>query len=702
MKHIIPGIGLLFLLNMATAQIKVPDKIIGNWINTRSNDWEYGFFENFAVYKSDFWEYGRVEEKKNQVWITLKKGTLTESFKITTGKDKSPLVITSSKGKARYNLDHAGGTPYPMADHRPFRNSGFKPDTVTIIGYYRNLDKYLEAGEDRRYKGPFKVSVPDFIQDEEVIYHADFDAQGRFTVKFPVLNTQQVFIDLGRLTQVDVVEPGETIFLYADLAGYIDMKDWLTFRNNPKDILYMGNGSRLHNELAAYPQSTLYFDRQQTVAQGATDLEYLKAARSTSNTRLRHLEAYIKNNPAVSDRFRVFHYAAEKYNLLFNLMQHGFDKPDNDIAFENGYMAFVDSLMAIPDEKHFTLVRDCATVMTDYTAYYEVVATLYKDEKTGQMMLRGASVTDADVLMDMKERRTFSEHDKEIISRYYDLTTTIYPKLAELKDDTAKIAALFKPYEHIHPEAMKLMERLGISDSLPEIQRVLVNKKLRIMQLAHIDTLIHNDTLKQLLMAKEFYQAMENGRVALSKAEHRLLKEKVTIRPLYDYIMGVNSYYVSLGNKQLSYRSSLKNTDHLKEAKDAELLFQGLISPYKGKVIYMDFWGTWCGPCREQMTYVDAVKKEFEGQDVIFMYLANNSPEDSWNNVIKQMNLTGENVVHYRLPAEQQAMIERKFSVDSFPTYLLFDKDGNLAQDNAPPPGQKAELVSKIIELLED
>jgi thiol-disulfide isomerase/thioredoxin len=127
-----------------------------------------------------------------------------------------------------------------------------------------------------------------------------------------------------------------------------------------------------------------------------------------------------------------------------------------------------------------------------------------------------------------------------------------------------------------------------------------------------------------------------------------------------------------------------------------------LIAPYKGKVIYIDFWGTWCAPCKEQMPFVGAIKKEFAGKEVVFMYMANNSPEKSWINVIKEMDLAGENVVHYRLPAEQQAMIERKFSVNSFPTYILIGKDGSLVVDNAPRPEMKSELIGVINKLLMD
>lgn len=52
--------------------------------------------------------------------------------------------------------------------------------------------------------------------------------------------------------------------------------------------------------------------------------------------------------------------------------------------------------------------------------------------------------------------------------------------------------------------------------------------------------------------------------------------------------------------------------------------------------------------------------------------------QTSWENVIKEYNVSGPNVAHYNLPEEQQAAIERHLNVHSWPTYKLFNRDGDL------------------------
>ncbi len=158
-------------------------------------------------------------------------------------------------------------------------------------------------------------------------------------------------------------------------------------------------------------------------------------------------------------------------------------------------------------------------------------------------------------------------------------------------------------------------------------------------------------------------------------------------------VMDAQTFYTELSGQSMEHAESLKNTNHLSNAKSADSLWLKLIRPYKGKIIYVDFWGTWCGPCKREMEYAADLKKQFIGKDVVFMYLANNSPENSWKNVINDYSLTGENVVHYRLPAEQQTMIEQRFGINAFPTYMIVDRNGNIVDKAPPVPSQKAITV---------
>jgi hypothetical protein len=92
----------------------------------------------------------------------------------------------------------------------------------------------------------------------------------------------------------------------------------------------------------------------------------------------------------------------------------------------------------------------------------------------------------------------------------------------------------------------------------------------------------------------------------------------------------------------------------------------------------------------ETVVYITATQRsdnnhlfQFTGDK--YLYLANRSPQTSWENVIKEYNVSGPNVAHYNLPEEQQAAIERHLNVHSWPTYKLFDRNGNLLDLQVDP-----------------
>lgn len=104
----------------------------------------------------------------------------------------------------------------------------------------------------------------------------------------------------------------------------------------------------------------------------------------------------------------------------------------------------------------------------------------------------------------------------------------------------------------------------------------------------------------------------------------------------------------------------------------AEELFNAITTPYRGKVVFVDFWATWCGPCRMAMEQSEPVKKEFEGKEVVFLYLAaENSPKGAWEQMIP--DIKGD---HYRVTSDQWDYWGKKFGIQGVPSYMVLAKDG--------------------------
>ena len=145
-----------------------------------------------------------------------------------------------------------------------------------------------------------------------------------------------------------------------------------------------------------------------------------------------------------------------------------------------------------------------------------------------------------------------------------------------------------------------------------------------------------------------------------------------------------NDYYLALENREFD-KLVLKSSDAFVHISEGEALLKKLVEPYKGKFVLLDIWGTWCGPCKEALSHSTEEYARLKDFDIQYLYLANRSSQDSWENVIKEYNVSGPNVAHYNLPIEQQSAIERYLNVQAFPTYKLIDRNGNVLDMKVDP-----------------
>lgn len=166
-------------------------------------------------------------------------------------------------------------------------------------------------------------------------------------------------------------------------------------------------------------------------------------------------------------------------------------------------------------------------------------------------------------------------------------------------------------------------------------------------------------------------------------------------------IVEQNNYLRSLEAGELEVEYLRNHADLTPETIVADSLLATILEPHRGKVVYADFWGSWCGPCKEQLKHMQAVKDELKGKNVIYLYFANNTPEDVRQVIVKKLGLYGDNIFHYNLPYEQQESIERLLGVTRFPTFMLFDKNGKLVSSDAPFPQHIEALINKINKYLE-
>lgn len=125
----------------------------------------------------------------------------------------------------------------------------------------------------------------------------------------------------------------------------------------------------------------------------------------------------------------------------------------------------------------------------------------------------------------------------------------------------------------------------------------------------------------------------------------------------------------------------------------SEHFFDELMKPYKGKVVYIDFWAPWCGPCMGEMPHSKELQKELAGKEVVFLYIGLSCSKQSWEYTIKEMGIEGE---HYFANEKDGKLLSQKFNISGIPRYILVDKEGKVADGQALRPSYRSKLVKKI------
>jgi thiol-disulfide isomerase/thioredoxin len=120
-------------------------------------------------------------------------------------------------------------------------------------------------------------------------------------------------------------------------------------------------------------------------------------------------------------------------------------------------------------------------------------------------------------------------------------------------------------------------------------------------------------------------------------------------------------------------------------------VIETIVAKHKGKVIFIDLWATWCGPCLEAMKEFRTAKAALHDKDIAFLYLTNSSsPRKLWEAKIK-----GIGSEHYYLKDSQWKYVMDHFELEYIPSYLLYNKEGVLVNKFSAFPGN--DKVKKMI-----
>ena len=105
------------------------------------------------------------------------------------------------------------------------------------------------------------------------------------------------------------------------------------------------------------------------------------------------------------------------------------------------------------------------------------------------------------------------------------------------------------------------------------------------------------------------------------------------------------------------------------------------LSSFKGSLVYVDVWATWCGPCRAQIPALEKLEEDYTDQNITFLSISVDTNKDAWLKMIAEKELGG-----VQLWADGWSQITKDYAIFSIPRFMIFSADGNVISTDAPRP----------------
>lgn len=156
----------------------------------------------------------------------------------------------------------------------------------------------------------------------------------------------------------------------------------------------------------------------------------------------------------------------------------------------------------------------------------------------------------------------------------------------------------------------------------------------------------------------------------------------VTAWVVFDGLVGNESLKRPLREARALYEQRTATAANVVAGKRPAL--HEILQKYQGKLVYLDFWASWCAPCRAEMPNAARLKEQLKDEPIVFVYLGYNDQPAAWQKARDQLGIEGE---HYLLDSAAIRKADAVFGINGIPHYAIIGPDGNILQTRADRPG---------------
>lgn len=688
----------------------IPSALAGNWFRSDNAQWEISLFDSVAIYKNQVWKYQQYTEKGSIGKLGLKNGSKTITLYTKSINDSTFMAGEAKAQMVKYTL-RADESLLP-ADQEVYKAPVFKMDTITYCGYIRGLSKRFPQRTGMVY-------VNDVLTGEQASHVIKIEDDGYFQLKFAHSNPEGILVKFPMAYETVYLEPGKTTFHLID-------------NNSTNPHLFMGDCARLNTEMMKVKHINSFdYNQMMEKVGNSTPEQYKNWLQELQQKDLLAFKEFATRHnfsaKAKQIKEMVINYRYARDIMSYNMNAQSALRKNNNIPPDQHEISYTPTK---PDSTYYSfltneMVNNSLAVIT--ADYYFFINRL----KYMEILNKGAiqTLTTSDILREMVNLGyQLTDEEKDLAAKLKEMESPEFKKLnkefsekygEQVKAFSMKYADKMKEYYSANKEkatTMSMMEEYLLSKEVTftesekeylkaakEFEEIPLIKKSRAMGAE-----IHKQTSKFRAdrngISGEIFQ---NSRTKTTRENMQkvlgipagfaidVMASQDYLRPIVSEMTPVSdekvAYYTkSISNPFIASYIALKNNEIKAKVEankkmslatanevpktEGDKVFDAIMEKYKGKVVYVDFWATWCAPCRSGIERIKPLKDEMANENVVFVYIsAPSSPKGTYDNMI--LTIKGE---HYRVSEDEWNILCGKFNISGIPHCMLVGKDGKV------------------------
>lgn len=653
----------------------IPDEIQGNWLKTDgSNAWDYGFYKDKVIYKNKVWNSVLISTKgKNYRLVLIGYDGNQEELFVKRKKDKL-LVGRSTEALQEYSKTKVYNKDFVLENDEKFKPPVFKEDTAIYKGYIKGYhSKMGKTG---------MVYVNNIITQNQDSHMIEIAPDGTFECKIPMIYPQTVFVRMLAVNESIFLEPGGHTFHFIDFSEYIEpFKTWADRNQRTRKSLFMGDAAKINADLQAtnYINFWDYAESEERILD-MTGKEYkaycLDLMAQEKEALDKYLQARHMSQKSIQLKSMQIEYRAYENILSYNMNKESAYRRKNKIPrdqreipiepeiFAPAYYDFID----IDDLNNpISILSDAYDIVINRVSYAEGV----KPKANHSYLALKEYIIQQEIALSSEVERIIDKlvacEDYECINEVITANSVLWTSFVD-QHGTLVASSTEDAYHHIRMK--NLNEYFGLNEGL----------------------------VSDILYAQYQSGIMRGSQKPFLEADKDKIKKNIEDAFIEQQLIQASDYLEKYWAEKIEANKTKAGYVINETPKtDGDKLFDAIMEKYKGKVVFVDFWATWCGPCRSGIENIKPLKEEMKDMEIEFVYITDlTSPLDTWNMMVP--DIKGE---HYRLSSDEWNYLASKFNISGIPHYVLVDKKGTVVNDKVYFASSNSELKRLFNQYLE-